>query len=567
MEANEKRQVSFLLFISIINGLIQTLGMVSIMPFIALIAAPEMIETHAGLLWLQDTFKLTDYTSLLLFCGSLTFTAIALGNGFIILNYGLSLKFFNGRGHTLSTQLIKHFLQKSPFHFYQHSTSELSKIIFSDVDRVIIGSQMACISIITDLIVFSVILATLLWVNPFATLATVFSLTLTYILVYQVLSNKVERLGKEFDSLEKNVFTSLKQALNFYKEIRVFGKQDYFVKKFQQPVKKLYENATRYHTLQFLPIQIVELLVFSIILILAGYLALNSMSTGQTITSIAVYAFAAYRIVPVLKSLFESTEEILYAGPILSFLLKEMQDIPKNKARDHQNPVHFNKSLCFRNVSFTYPTSNKPVLKNLSFSIDKGKIVCLKGPSGVGKSTTLDLILGLHSPDAGSIEIDGTPIHSTNMKSWQKQIGYVPQNIQILEDTVTHNIAFGFDDSDINLERVKEVAKLARIDEKIESLNGHYDCKIGEGNQTLSGGEKQRIAIARALYSHPSCLILDEASNELDEQTEMEILNALKTLKITILFVSHKPSVAQFSDSCITLSRCDEKTIILSEAG
>lgn len=556
MEKSEKRQVSVLLLVSIINGLIQTLGVISIMPFIALIAAPEMAQTNTGLLWLQSTFHLQDYSSLLLFCGALTFVAISLSNGFIVLNYGLSVRFFNGRGHTISTELLNRFLKKSPFQFYKNSTAELSKIIFSDVDRVILGSQIAAISIITDLIIFSVILGTLIWVNAAATLITMFALTLTYILVYQVLSNKVEKLGTEFDQLEKSVFSSLKQALNLYKEIRVFGKQRYFVKQFQQPIQKLYRNATRYHVLQFVPIQIVELLVFSIILVLATYLALNSISTGHTITSIAVYAFAAYRIVPVLKSLFESTEEILYASPILKFLLAELDSSHTNNSEDKANsPLTFNQTISFDNVSFSYPDSTIPVLNNVNFSIKKGSMICLKGPSGVGKSTTLDLLLGLYSPNSGNIRIDDSTLNEKTITRWQQNIGYVPQSIQILDDTIYRNIAFGLDDDDINIDQVKRAASLACINQKIETLQDQYHCVIGEGRQTLSGGEKQRIAIARALYSNPKCLILDEASNELDEDTEKQILNNLKDLNITVIFVSHKPSVASFCDRSITLSK------------
>ena len=556
MERKEKRQVSVLLGVSIINGLIQTLGVVSIMPFIALIAEPQLAQSQVGLIWLQERLSIETYQSLLLTCAALSFLAISVSNGFIILNYALSLKFFNARGHKLSSTLLRHFLKKSPLSFYKHSTSELSKIIFSDIDRVIIGSQIAAISIITDLIIFSVILTLLLYVNPIATILTVLALVTAYVLVYQVLSNKVKRLGQDFDQLENQVFSSLRQALNLYKEIRVFGKNRYFIDRFEKPTKDLYSNATRYHVLQFIPIQIIEVLVFSIILLLAVFLALNSVSAGHTITSIAVYAFAAYRIVPVLKSLFESTEEILYASPVLKGLLDELEEASSISNQVNEKQLTFNKTLVAENIHYRYPKNSEDILDNVSFTIHKGEMICLKGPSGIGKSTCLDLLLGLLKPCSGNIKVDGEKLTIENLSNWQSKLGYVPQQIQILDDSIARNIAFGRADNEINQKQVRYAAKLACIDHLIETrLSNGYDTIIGEGHQTLSGGEKQRVALARALYNEPECLILDEASNELDEATELNLLKNLRMLKTTVVFVSHKPSVANYCDRVIQFSQ------------
>ena len=564
MDKQEQRQVWLLLAISIINGVIQTLGVVSIMPFIALIAEPELAQNNAALLWLQQSLNIIEYSSLLILCASLSFLAILVSNSFIIINYSLSLKFFNARGHKLSSNLLSHFINQPPFQFYKRSTSELSKIIFSDIDRVIIGSQLAAIAIITDLIIFIIILALLLYLNVVTTLITVSALLITYILVYRVLSNKVNTLGKDFDALEIEVFSTLKQTLSLYKEIRIGAKQSYFIDKFLKPTQALYNNATTYHSLQFIPIQIIELLVFSIILVLASYLALNSPSTGYTITSIAVYAFAAYRIVPVLKSIFESTEELLYASPVLKGLLDELESSNTNsQPQQATKEIALYNEIRLQNISFTYPDSSRAILDDINLTISKGKITCINGPSGIGKSTTLDILLGLINPQKGEIYIDQNPLTPKNLKSWQKQIGYVPQQNKIIDGSVAENIAFGMDKEKIDYEQLKNVARLACINNLIEAhLNKGYDTPIGEGQQTLSGGEKQRIAIARALYHNPSLLILDEASNELDEETELVILNNLKHLGITVLFVSHKPSVSRFCDHTINFSQ-----LALSKAG
>lgn len=562
MSTQEKKQVSRLLIVSVMNGLIQTLGVVSIMPFIALIAEPELAQTQPALVWLQSILNINNYATLLMVCGGLSVLAITVSNGFVILNYGLSLHFFNARGHQLSAKLLRHYLKQSPLNFYRHSTAELNKKIFSDIDRAVIGSQIATISIITDIVIFAVIFALLLYINPVATLLTVAALVITYMLVYRGLSNRVNRLGGEFDQLESDVFHSLKQALNLYKEIRLFGKESFFINQFERPTQRLYKNATQYHLLQFLPIQIIEVLVFSIILMLAMFLAINSIGTGQTITSIAIYAFAAYRIVPVLKSVFESTEEILYAGPVLDTLLSDLRAANQPQEVHRPTQLNFQQHITFKDVSFQYPQATHPVLNDLNLTIQKGEMLCLKGPSGIGKSTTLDLLLGFLTPLKGSIYIDGQQLTEKNVSNWQRNIGYVPQQIKILDDTIARNIALGIEDANIDLEQVRHCASLAGISGLIEtSLKDQYQCKIGEGFHTLSGGEKQRIAIARALYHNPSLLVLDEASNELDEQTEISILTRLKELNTTVVFVSHKPSVAQFCDRIFDYAQLNLKQV------
>ena len=551
MTQNEKRQCLMLLVVSLANGLIQSAGVVSIMPFIALVAEPELLTTHPWLLAFNQLLGITDYLEALFVFGGISIAGLLLSNFFVVLNYGLSLYFFNTRGHRLSVELLKKAMAMSPIEFQKWNPSELKKRVFSDVDRVIIGSQMACLSIITDLVIFSVLFSLLLYVNGTATLLTIVALLMAFGGVYLFMSRPIARLGKAFSVHETRMHQGLQHAIDHHKEGILFDKQSYFLNQYSRPTETLYQNSSRYHLLQFIPMQLVELLVFSIILVLAGYLALSQNSTAATLTSISLYALAAYRIIPVFKSIFEAYEDITYGAPVLAELL------PWLKPENHVNtqlttPIALKHCIKLQGVSFQFEGNTVATPSGLDAEFPRGCFTCIVGPSGVGKSTTLDILMGLLSPSTGQVLIDDTPLLPQHALAWRRQLGYVPQRIQLLNDTVANNIAYGVES--IDQKRVVEVAQLACIDHRISALPDGYQTTIGEGGHSLSGGEKQRIAIARALYHQPNVLIFDEASNELDESTEKQLITNIQALGLTLIFVSHKPSVAKMADHRLDLT-------------
>lgn len=553
LEQKDKKWLALLIALSILNGIVQTVGVVSIMPFIALISDPEVANQSRYFQYLNTWLPTSRYEELLLVSALLSFSLLFISNALMVVSYSLNVHFFNKHGARLSSHLLSSYLHTTPYEFYQHSQSDLTKKISSDVDRALIGSQIACLSIITDIVIFLVILTILLVVNPSATIFTMLGISVGFILIYVLLSKKIEKLGVTFEQKERSVFSNLIQALNLYKEIKISGKQSHFINAFKIPNDLLYKNASKYHTLQFIPIQILELVVFGVILVLASYLALNN-SPGNTITTISLYAFASYRLIPVYKSLFESLEEIIYTAPTLDTLLKDLNTLKVNNVEESDHKMVFNQTLEIKDLSFKYPTTQKNLIDNISFNINSGEITCISGPSGIGKSTFLDLLLGLHQPSSGTIFIDGIPLTHSNIVTWQSNIGYVPQNIQLLNNSIKENIAFGQPYENIDIEQVISCAKNAQIFDKVMSLKEGIDTKIGDGLLALSGGEKQRIAIARALYHKPQLLILDEATNELDLETESNVIQAIKALDCTVIIVSHKPSIVDCADSVIRIS-------------
>lgn len=556
LSKNEKRGVSLLLLVSIINSLIQTLGVISIMPFIALIADPSIAQDNQYIVYTTEYFSIDSHQHLLMLFGSITFVALLISNSLIVINYWISLAFFNKIGGKLTYKLLDSYLSKLPQSFYNFKTSDITKKINSEVDRVIIGTQLSVISLITDIIILLVIFSLLLLINIWVSIITAFTLTTAYFLVYKFLSNKINKLGEEFIEMETQEFSNLRQALDQFKEIRISGTKSFFVNKFRVPTTALYNNSTRYHVLTFLPMQLIEVISFAVILIISTYIAIAPTNGLHAITTISVFAFAAYRFIPILKSIFDELEEIVYASPVLETLLREYREHEVDASQvPTQIKLNIKNTICFDNLSFRYHSDNRLILSNINFNINANEFTCITGQSGIGKSTLLDLLLGLLSPSSGEITVDNKRLTESNIRSWQNNIGYVPQHIQLLEASIIDNICFGIEENMINLDRVKQVASIACIHDHInKNLKNGYQTIIGNGGVTLSGGEKQRVGIARSLYNDPQILIFDEATNELDTETENNILSKIKQLdNKTIIFVTHKPSVMSHAKNIVNL--------------
>ena len=326
-------------------------------------------------------------------------------------------------------------------------------------------------------------------------------------------------------------------------------------------------HSIRYYLLTFLPTQILEILAFGLLIVIATYFATYDSSNSMNVISIiSIFAFATYRLVPLLNAIFDGIEQIIHNSTVLEELLNQFNNTDDDPAQTKSaitsgKRLELKHSFGLQNTTFRYDYELPLVLDEYSISIRKGQFVCLSGKSGAGKSTILDILLGLIIPDQGGLFVDEQKLQNDGIRHWQNNIGYVPQKILFLNGTVSENIAFGIRPENINHNQVIQAAKLAAIDELIENqLTDGYDTVLGDGGVILSGGEKQRIGIARSLYHNPQILIFDEATNELDQETELQILDSIKKLQNkTIIFVSHKQAVADAADEHIIIKKLHAK--------
>ena len=320
---------------------------------------------------------------------------------------------------------------------------------------------------------------------------------------------------------------------------------------------RLSRNAISYNTLEFIPAQILELIGFGGLLAAALFMIGRGETAGQIVPLLAVFAFAAYRLIPALKDLFDSIEAIRHNLVALEPLWLDNSVLQDAGTEGSTEAIVFREAIRLENVYYQYSGDRQEALSGVELEIRAGAATCFIGSTGAGKSTTIDLLLGLLQPSRGHVSVDGVPVTRDRLRAWQRNIGYVPQVVFLFDDTVANNIAPGIETRDIDLNRVQRAARIAEIhDFIVTELPGGYQSLVGERGANLSGGQRQRMGIARALYRDPSVLVLDEATNELDLATEGRILASLRKLaNKTLIFVSHRASVAASCNDIVVFEK------------
>jgi len=335
-----------------------------------------------------------------------------------------------------------------------------------------------------------------------------------------------------------------------------------YVSRFSNPAKIYAITQVYFKVLSQLPRFFLEAIAFGGILLSILYLMSRSGSFNTILPIISLYVFAGYRLLPAIQQVYASFTRLAFVGPSLDKLHEDISNLNSYKPNQDEAVLTLNKKITLNNIDYNYPNSSRIVLKNINLSIDAKSTVGIVGATGSGKTTTVDIILGLLDPKRGNLKIDEKIITKQNSKSWQRSIGYVPQEIYLSDDTIAANIAFGINDKIINQEAVERVAKIANLHQfVIDELPKQYQTTIGERGVRLSGGQRQRIGIARALYHNPKLLILDEATSSLDNQTERAVMDAVNNLSnnITIIIIAHRLSTVMKCDKIFLLEKGELK--------
>ena len=551
----EKRQILLLLLSTTVSGLVQAIGVASIMPFIAVVADPALVAENRYLTWAYDALGFTTTNDFLRFLGFFAFVMLLATNLLVGINAWLTFRVCHLGEYNLARRLMSRYLARPYLFLLQRNSSELVKMVVTEIDRVAIGTLMAGINVFSDAITTLFIVVLLVVIQPWVMTVTLVVLAVAYLLIYLLIMPKVTRLGAEFATLNTEIYKNAHEALDAAKAIKVLGREEHFVERFSRPLLRSSRNAISYSTLDIVPAQSLELVAFGGLVFATVYLIGDTGDAGGILPVIAMLAYAAYRLIPALQGLFDGVEAIRYKTAALDGLWQDYSDSsaePSPTAGGVLVPRH---SIRLDDISFRYPDGRQDTLSGLNLTIPAGRAVCLAGPTGAGKSTTVDILLGLLPPSAGGVRVDETLVTPGNVRTWRNSIGYVPQVIYLIDDTIANNIALGTEPGEIDYGRLERAARIAELhDFVVSELEAGYQSVVGERGAKLSGGQRQRIGIARALYRDPAVLILDEATNELDLATEARILDSLRALgDRTIIFVSHKPSVATFCDEVVVL--------------
>lgn len=463
-------------------------------------------------------------------------------------------KYLNQVALRINDNALSNYLQQ-PFAFYTRNNSSL---LIRNINET--GSLdsilLRIVSLINDLFLIIGIFVFLILLDPFITGAIVFFILLILYIFNYYTKIKIAKWGKERYKFSGFITTNLFESINSFREILLSGKKNYFTRQNISFRSHLLNLNLRYRIIEFLPKIIIELLVVGAVIFLIITLMKSSIPANSIIPILSVYAVAIFKIMPSSIKIFSSLQNFYYIKPVLENIDNIIKLNPDKKKLEGEelvkkNKIFFNKKIEVKNLSFLYE-KNHTVVNNVNFQINKEEIVALIGKSGTGKSTILNIISGLLNPLEGEVLVDGININ-LNIKSWREKIGYVSQSVYLLDKTIAENIAFGHEPESIDIKKVNKCIDQSGLDDFVRGNKEGINRHIGESGLRISGGQKQRMALARALYRDPEFLILDEATNSLDFDKENEILNILKNLKITILIISHNNNPLAIADTVYEL--------------
>lgn len=558
----ERRQAYLCFLAMLIMAIVEVIGVASIMPFIAVISNPAAITEHAKLAFLYKQLNFTNEHDFLIFLGFTIFSILIIGNAISMLTTRTILKFTYAREYSLSMRLLSQYLSQPYQFFLERNVSDLVKNILSEVTTVINRAYIPGMQLVAKAIISVLILLLLIYVDPILALIIAVILGGTYSCIFLMVRKKLSLISKKCLEDKRQKYKITTEALNGIKDIKLLGRENYFLNNFSTFAKQHAQNEADGNIIAHLPRYVLETIAFGGVLVIILYLLYMERNITNAMPILALYAFASIRLMPALQQIFTSVAFLRMSKDAINTLVNDLKtspiaglSVPKEKSNQQ---LIFSKCLQLKNIEFSYLESKKPILKSLNITIPANSTIGFVGMTGAGKTTIIDLILGLLTPSKGQIFVDDQPLTSKNVGQWQNKIGYVPQNIYLIDDTILKNIAFGVPDEKIDIAAVEKAAKLANIHDFIstEVKNGYYGL-VGDRGVKLSGGQRQRIGIARALYHDPEILVLDEATSALDNITEDNVLEAIRTLsrKKTILIIAHRLT---------TLAECDRIYVLES---
>jgi ABC-type multidrug transport system fused ATPase/permease subunit len=560
----ERRLFCLMLLLIVAMGCVETVGVASIMPFMYMLADPAVLERHALLGRAYAALGFADVHGFMIFFGGMVFVVVVGGLLFKAVTLYAVYRFTMMRGYSLSNRMLKGYLFQPYTWFLNRHSASIGANVLGDVGKVTTKSLLPAMKLITYSTVVVGLVLLLVLVRPAVALIAAVLFGGSYLAVYFGVQRYLNRIGAERHDANVARFQITGEALGGIKEVKLLGLERHFLQRFQAPARQVAESDAASTIIGELPRYVLEAVAFGGMLAYVLFLLVSgSDSIATVVPMLAVYAFASIRIFPALQRVYISMTQMRFAKPTLDKLYKDMQAAEANMRalppKASGAAVRLNERLALDDIHYAYPAADRPALRGMSLTIPARSTVGIVGGTGAGKTTTVDIVLGLLTPDSGTLSVDGTPITRENLRAWQRSIGYVPQQIFLADDTVSANIAFGYDAAATDQAAVERAARTAELhDFVMRELPDGYATEVGERGVRLSGGQRQRIGIARALYHDPDVLILDEATSALDNLTERAVMDAVHNLGHvkTIVMIAHRLS---------TVRECD--TIFMLEGG
>lgn len=562
LDGRERQRSWFLLGLIVLMAIMDTLGIASIMPFLAVLGNQKLVHANPVLSRLYDLGGFSSDYDFLFALGVGSLCAVLLSAGLRAFSTYTIFRFANMLRDSMARRLLEGYLRQPYEYFLSRNTADLSKRILSDVDQVVQQCLIPAMQVVGYLMVLALLIGVLFSVNFKMALAVSIGVGGAYFAVYRGSQRMIREISQDRLAANKERFTLASEVLGGVKEVKLLGSEEVYLKRFGGPSLRFARHQATNDALIQLPRFFIEAIGFGGVLSLALVMLRTNGSLGQLLPILGLYVFAGYRMLPAAQTVYFGLTSIRFNMPLVATLNHDFQMVGPDVGDRATNgrtveALPLNGSIAFDRVTFRYETGVRPALTEVSFEIAANTTVGLVGPTGAGKTTVVDLILGLLPPSEGHLTIDGCELSKANLRGWQRSLGYVPQQIFLADASVAENIAFGVRSEDVDMGRIERAARSANIhDFIVGDLPRGYDTVVGERGVRLSGGQRQRIGIARALYNDPAVLVLDEATSALDNETEQSIIKAISRLQHdkTIIMIAHRLSTIRDCDQIIVLS-------------
>ena len=561
LDARERRRFRLLLGLIVVMGLVDMVGVAAILPFLSVLADPGVIESNRQLAALYHGLGFSSERAFLVFLGLVVLGVIAFNLCVKVITLYATARFSHMRNHSLSSRLFGGYLGQPYVWFLDRHSADLGASLLYEVDRVVGQALIPAMRILAHAVSFFFLFGLLLLVEPFVALGATAVLGGGYGLIFLLARRLLTRIGHASAEANAERYRIAQEALGGIKDVKLLGLEQTYLARYRTPSRRLGENASLGQVIGEMPRHLLEAIAFgSMILLVLVLLTRGSGQLNDVLPTLGVFAFAGLRMFPAIQQIYHALTQMRFVGPMLDRVHRSMVETQARSPRTVPQPplLRLEERLDLVEVGYAYPQAGRGVLQGLSLTIPARTTVGIVGGTGAGKTTAVDLILGLLTPNSGEIRVDGTPLSAGNLRGWQRTLGYVPQHIFLIDDTVAANVAFGIPPERRDMAAIERAARLAELHGFVTGeLPQGYDTAVGERGVRLSGGQRQRIGIARALYHDPDVLILDEATSALDTLTETAVMEAVANVAHakTVIMIAHRLSTVKDCDTIFLLDR------------
>jgi len=559
LTAVQKRYCVFLALCMLIGGAFEAVGIGAILPLISIMGQPDWLERHVEIAQFVSNMGVTNHVQFIILCSIGLIILYLIKNAYLAWQLRIQINFAMQKQILYASELFKSYLAKTYIFHVNHNTAILMRNVSSGALIAFTNILIPTLQLLTEVVTGFVIWVMLIAVDPFTAVVVAGLLALVLYVLVKTFRRKIAEQGQIQNQYSGEMYRWVNQGLGAIKETKVLRKEAYFSSEYEAAYKR-YGDANRvFNFLNQLPRLFIEAIVVVSLLFLIVFKLIQGYAPMEIVPLLGVLALAAFRMMPCANRIVNLSNGIKFQMPLFNELYEEFCEIrdrleagkSQELLSESVEKLPFAKELCVEHLAFQYPEGQHEVLQDVSFNVPKGSFVGVVGPSGAGKTTFVDILLGLLTPTGGKITVDGMDIQS-NIRGWQANLSYVPQSIYLIDGTIKENVALGVAPEAFDEELLIRVLKMAELYDFVQDLPKGVDTMVGERGVKLSGGQRQRIGIARALYYKPEVLVLDEATSALDNETEKSITDTILKLKgqITIIAIAHRVS---------TLEACDFK--------